>query len=71
MDPEEKSEQETVEDALFAVLKAKLDAGTIKAMDAKMLLELTERRAGRVPKGPPIPGLLRKLPFENDEMITK
>lgn len=68
---EEKSEQETIEDALFVCLKAKLDEGTIKAMDARMLLEITERRAGRVPKGPPIVGLLQKLPFSMDEPITK
>lgn len=62
----EKPEQELIEDALFDCLKKKLDDGTIKAMDARMLLELTERRAGRMPKGEPIKGLLQKLPFASE-----
>lgn len=67
----EPNEQEEIEDALFACLKKKLDAGTIKAMDARMLLEMTDRRSGRVPKGEPIPGLLKKLPFEIPEPHLK
>jgi len=68
---EEKPEQETVEDALFDCLKKKLDDGSIKAMEAKLLLEMTDRRASRIKKGAPIPGLLKKLPFDSEPPLAK
>lgn len=58
-----RSELEIIEDELFVHLKKQLALGDIKSTDSKLLLELTERRAGRVPVGVPIPGLLKKLPF--------
>lgn len=67
----DRSELEVIEDDLFAHLKKQLADGDIKSTDSKLLLELTERRAGRVPKGPPVEGLLVKLPFENGEPLTK
>jgi len=71
MGEDEKSEQETIEDALFEHLKKKLDAGTIKAIDVKALLEMTDRRASRIPKGAPITGLLKKLPFDLAPPLAK
>jgi hypothetical protein len=68
---EPKSEQETIEDALFECLKKKLEAGTIKSMDARILLEMTDRRADRIKKGAPIPGLLKKLPFDLEPPLAK
>jgi hypothetical protein len=71
MGEDEKSEQETIEDALFDCLKGKLDDGSIKAMEAKLLLEMTDRRSGRIKKGAPIPGLLKKLPFDLEPPLAK
>jgi hypothetical protein len=68
---EEKPEQENIEDALFDCLKKKLDDGSIKAMEARILLEMTDRRSSRIKKGAPIPGLLRKLPFDLEPPIAK
>ena len=67
----EPNEQENIQDALFDCLKKKLDAGTIKAMDARMILELAEKRADRMPKGAPIVGLLKKLPFDSEPPPVK
>jgi hypothetical protein len=69
--PEEPSEAEQIEDSLFDCLKKKLDDGSIKAMEARILLEMTDRRSSRIKKRAPIPGLLRKLPFDFEPPLAK
>lgn len=71
MGDEERSELEQTEDELIALLKGKLREGTIKSMDTRILLDLLEKRDSVIPKGPPIPGLLQKLPFPQDEPKLK
>lgn len=65
------NELQTVEDDLYAHLKKLLASGEIKSTDSKLLLELAERRSSRVPEGPPIAGLLKKLPFGFEPPLAK
>lgn len=68
---DEKSDLEQTEDDLIALLKGKLKDGSIKSMDTRILLDLLEKRDSKVPQGPPIPGLLQKLPFAIPEPHLK